>query len=144
MAEKPRFHEDYARDDDTKMGSEKGFGIVFAVVFAVIALFPLLHGGGVRWWSAAVAAGFLVCGFAFPAVLRPLNRVWFKFGLLLHKIISPIIMGLLFYVTVTPIAVIMRLMGKDPLRLQFDPQATTYWIDRDPPGPAPETMKNQF
>lgn len=144
MAEKPQFHEDYARDDGVKVGSEKGFGIVFAVVFAIIALFPLFGGGPVRVWALAIAAAFLVCGFFIPAALRPLNRVWFKFGLLLHKIVSPLIMGLLFYVTVTPIALIMRLAGKDPLRLKMDRTATSYWIERDPPGPAPESMKQQF
>lgn len=144
MAEKPRFHEDYGRDDDVTMGSEKGFGIVFAVVFAIIAVFPLLGGGTVLVWAVAVAGVFLVCGFFAPAVLRPLNKLWFKFGLLLHKIISPVIMGLLFFVTVTPIALIMRVAGKDPLRLKLDANATTYWIERDPPGPEPDSMKNQF
>ena len=144
MAEKPQFHEDYARDDDVKVGSEKAFGIVFAVVFVIIALFPLIGEGAVRLWALAVAAAVLICGFFIPAVLRPFNKVWFKFGLLLHKIISPLTMGLLFYVSVTPIALIMRLLGKDPLRLKIDRNATTYWIERDPPGPAPESMKQQF
>ena len=137
-------HEDLHRHDDVAVGSERAFGIVFAVVFTVIALFPLLGGGPPFWWALAVAAAFLVLALAAPRVLRPLNLLWFRFGLLLHKVVSPLIMGLLFFVTVTPMALALRLLGKDPLRRSFDPAADSYWIHRDPPGPAPETMKNQF
>jgi len=144
MAEKPQFHEDYGREDDVKVGSEKAFGVVFAVVFLVVALFPLISGGPVRLWALVVVAGFLICGYFIPAALRPFNKVWFKFGLLLHKIVSPLTMGMLFYLSVTPIAYLMRLFGKDPLRLKMDPNAATYWIERDPPGPEPESMKQQF
>ncbi|MCB2099762.1 MAG: hypothetical protein KDE22_02750 [Rhodobacterales bacterium] len=137
-------HEDLHRHDDVKVGSERAFGLVFAAVFTIIALVPLIKGADPRWWSLAVAAVFGVLAFVAPKVLRPLNLVWFKFGLLLHKIVSPLIMGLLFFVTVTPMALLLRLLGKDPLHRSFDPKADSYWIRRDPPGPAPETMKNQF
>ena len=79
-----------------------------------------------------------------PKILSPLNRLWFRFGLLLHHIVNPVVMALLFFTTVTPMALIMRLLGKDPLRRKFDPEADSYWIPRQPAGPAPETMKNQF
>jgi hypothetical protein len=137
-------HEDLSREDEVKGSSERGFGIVFAVLFAIIGLFPLLGDGGVRWWSLGLAAAFLAAAHLAPAVLKPLNRLWLKFGLLLHRIVNPLIMGLLFFATVTPIGLIMRALGKDPLRLSFDRSARTYWIERDPPGPAPDTMKNQF
>ena len=87
---------------EVKMGSERGFGIVFAIVFLIIALFPLLGDGGVRLWSVGVAAVFGGLAFLAPKVLTPLNRLWFKFGMLLSRIVSPIVMGILFFVTVTP------------------------------------------
>jgi large-conductance mechanosensitive channel len=87
---------------------------------------------------------FLAAASLAPRALKPLNRLWFLFGAFLHKIVSPLVMALLFFVTVTPIAILMRLAGKDPLRLKFDRAAKSYWIERTPPGPAPETMRNQF
>jgi hypothetical protein len=92
----------------------------------------------------AIAAGFLAVALVRPSLLSPLNRLWFMFGLLLHKIVTPVIMGLIFFLTVTPTGLIMRLSGRDPLRLRRDPEAKTYWIEREPPGPDPETMRNQF
>ncbi|MGE4280949.1 MAG: SxtJ family membrane protein [Magnetospirillum sp.] len=127
-----------------QMGSERSFGVVFAVVFAIVALLPLKSGGDVRLWAVAVAVAFLAVSLTVPKVLRPLNLIWFKFGLLLHKIMTPLIMGLLFFLTVTPVGLLMRATGKDPMRLKRDPAATSYWISRDPPGPAPASMKNQF
>jgi predicted membrane metal-binding protein len=136
-------HERLERDD-VQMGSERSFGIVFAVVFAVIGLFPLIGSAQPRWWALAVAAAFLALALVYPALLRPLNRVWFRFGLLLHKITNPVVMGLMFFGTITPVALIMRIAGKDPLRLKLDRAATSYWIERDPPGPAPDSMDRQF
>jgi predicted membrane metal-binding protein len=130
--------------DDVQIGSEKGFGIVFAVVFLIVALWPLPFGGEVRLWALAVAALLLVIAFAVPRLLSPFNRVWFRFGLLLHKIVNPVIMGLIFFGAVLPTGFLMRLFGKDPLRLGFDREAASYWIDRDPPGPDPSSMRNQF
>lgn len=144
MADKPVFHEDFARSGDVKVGSERAFGLVFAAVFSIIALWPLWGGGGVRMWALIVAAAFAVAAALIPRALRPLNVLWFRFGLLLHKVVSPLIMGFLFYATVTPTAALMRLFGKDPLRLHFDRSAKSYWIERVPPGPAPDTMRHQF
>jgi large-conductance mechanosensitive channel len=87
---------------------------------------------------------FLAAALFAPKLLRPMNRVWFKFGLLLHHIINPLVMGLLFFLTVTPVAILMRLSGKDPLRLKSAPAARSYWIPRPPSGPASTTMKRQF
>ncbi|MBT3401824.1 MAG: hypothetical protein HN420_17765, partial [Rhodospirillaceae bacterium] len=91
-----------------------------------------------------VAIAFLAIAFLRPGLLAPLNRLWTRFGLLLHRIVNPIVMGFLFYLTVTPMALIMRALGKDLLRLKRDPEAKSYWIERTPPGPAPDTMSNQF
>ncbi len=144
MSEKQSLHEDFGREDGPKAGSERGFGIVFAVVFVLVGLWPLWDGGPVRNWALIVAAVFLAAAFLLPAVLRPLNRLWFLFGLALHKVMSPLVMGLLFYQTVTPIALIMRAVAKDPLHRKFDRQVKSYWVVRDPAGPAPETMRQQF
>ena len=138
------FHEDLSRPDEATAGSERSFGMVFAVVFGVVALWPVFDGGRIRAWAAAVAAFFFIAGLLMPPALRPLNRLWFLFGGVLNKVISPLVMGFLFYLTVTPIALIMRVVGQDPLRLKFDRRAKSYWIRRDPAGPAPETMRHQF
>lgn len=97
-----------------------------------------------RWWLLAIAAVFLLLALVRPAVLRPLNQVWHRFGLLVHRIVTPLVLGLLFFVAVTPTALAMRLLGKDVLRLKFEPEAESYWIKREPPGPDPRTMTKQF
>ena len=137
-------HEDLNRSGDVKLGSERQFGLVFAAVFVIVALFPLLGDGGVRLWSLGIAAAFVVVSFVYPRCLRPFNKLWFRFGLLLHRVMSPLVMGFMFFVAVTPTGFIMRTLGKDLLRLRFDKDATSYWIERTPPGPAPDTMRNQF
>lgn len=144
MAKPTNLHEDYHRKDDIKVGGEKSFGIVFAVVFTIIGLWPLWGASAPRWWALIVAGIFLVAGFVAPKLLRPLNLLWFRFGMLLHKIVNPLVMGLVFFVTVTPTGLIFRLLGKDPLRLKLEPDAESYWIKRDPPGPDGPSMSNQF
>ena len=129
---------------EIKMGSEKSFGIVFSVVFLIIALYPLLGGGGVRLWSLTIAGVFLVTGLFAPNVLRPLNRVWFRFGLLLNKIVSPIVMGILFFLTVTPIGLLKRIGNADLLNQKFDPDAKSYWIEVDRERAAQSSMRKQF
>lgn len=137
-------HEDLKRKNDVKMGSERGFGLVFAAVFAIIGLLPLVHDGPLRMWSLGVAAGFVAISFIYPRALKPLNILWFKFGLLLYKITNPIVMGVMYYIAVVPIGLLMKVFGKDPLERRFDTQAKSYWIERTPPGPEPESMKRQF
>jgi len=137
-------HEDLNRHDEIKVGSERAFGIVFAVVFAVIAAWPLLGGMPPRWWALAVAVVFVAAGYLFPIVLKPLNIVWFKIGMLMYKVANPLTMAMLYVTTIIPIGLIMRVVGKDPLRLKMDRSASSYWIERDPPGPEPESMKDQF
>ncbi|MBF0323873.1 MAG: hypothetical protein HQL42_02270 [Alphaproteobacteria bacterium] len=137
-------HESFTAVTEVRIGSERSFGLVFAVLFAIIALWPLKDGGEIRLWALGAAVAFLVAALAAPRLLKPLNLLWFKFGMLLHHIVTPLVMGLLFFVTVTPVGLLMRATGKDPMRLKRDPAAASYWIERAPPGPAPETMKNQF
>jgi len=135
---------DYTQHSSIKVGSEKSFGIVFGLVFGVIAVWPLFGGGSVRFWSLAVGGGFLLVTFVKPVLLRPLNKLWFQFGIALGKIITPIIMSVLFLTTVTPIALILRAFGKDPLKLKLDSKAMTYWVERAEPGPPSGSMRNQF
>lgn len=144
MAETQGLHESFDRASDVKTGSERAFGLVFAAVFLLVALWPLLAGDAPRYWAIVVALVFAAAAGLAPRILEPLNRLWFRFGMLLHRIVSPLIMALLFFLTVTPIALVMRFMGKDPLRLKFDRAARTYWIERAPPGPPPESMRHQF
>ncbi len=144
MADSRSFHEDLGRQDKAKAGSERAFGMVFAVVFALVGLWPLWEGGGFRPWALIAAGVFLAAGLLVPKALKPLNRLWFLIGLGLHKVVNPLVMGLLFYFTITPMALIMRLIGKDPLRRDFEPEAKSYWIERRPAGPAPESMRHQF
>jgi hypothetical protein len=138
------FHEDLARHDDEPRASERNLGVTFAVVLALIGALRLYRGNetGLYWLAAAVA--FLVCAYFWTAPLRPLNAVWHRLGLVLFAVVSPIVMGVVFYTTVVPIGLLMRKFGKDPMRLKFDPGARSYWIERDPPGPAGAQMKNQF
>jgi len=124
--------------------SDRSFGFVFAVVFLIIALYPLLNSNGIRIWAMTVSGAFLLLAVLVPHVLTPANRLWTKFGLLLHNIVSPIALGILFFLVVTPTGLLMRLFGKDPLRLRCDPAADSYWIKRDPPGPAADSLNNQF
>ena len=148
MTGKQTLHESLNAHDDVKVGSARSFGLVFATVFIIIALLPLLslsgRQGSLRLWALIVAAFFAVAALTMPRLLEPLNKLWFRFGLLLHKIVNPLIMGLLFFVTVTPIGLLMRGLGKTPLKLGFGKSAESYWIIRTPPGPAPESMKRQF
>ncbi len=144
MSEKQDFHEDFGRGAEVKVGSERSLGVVFAVVFAIVGLFPWWGGDPVRLWALIVSVAFLLLSILAPTLLKPLNRLWFHLGRILHKLANPVIMALLYYLSVVPTALIMRLAGKDPLRRRFDPEAKTYWIERNPPGPDPDTMRNQF
>lgn len=137
-------HERLVIDEAVTGPSNRSFGLIFSLLFAVLGLGPLARGRPVRGWALVVAAAFLLAALAVPRILGPLNRLWLRIGLILHACISPVIMGLVFYTTVTPIGVVRRLLGKDPLRLRWDRDAVTYWIERKPPGPAPDTMPRQF
>jgi len=143
-AQAGEIHERLVVDEVVSGSSNRSFGFTFAIVFTIVALWPLIRGRSVRGWVLIVAAAFLLAALALPRVLAPLSRLWLRFGVLIHACISPIIMGLVFYTTVTPIGLVRRLLGQDPLRLRFDHDAVTYWIERNPPGPAPDTMPRQF
>jgi hypothetical protein len=142
------FHENLRREEKDAGPSERSFGLTIGGVLTLIGLIKLYHAWPeISWrWAAwlLAAAIFGGLGALFPAPLRPLNRLWFRLGLLLHRVVTPVVMGLVFYCSVLPIGLVLRVMGKDLLRLRRDEAAQSYWIVRDPPGPARGTMKNQF
>jgi len=132
------------RDEVVKGSSDRTFGLVFTAVFLIIGAVPMIDGGAPRLWSFGIAAVILIIALATPRLLAPLNRAWMKFGLLLNSVVSPLILGLLFYLVFLPVGALIRAMGRELLRLRLQPTAKSYWIERQPPGPAPDTMKNQF
>jgi hypothetical protein len=139
-----QFHEDLRRERAIEGSSDRSFGLVFAGFCTLMAGVGAWRAGH-RWpyWLGA-AVFFAVMAFVFPRGLSPLNRVWTKLGLLLFRVVNPVVMFVLYTTTILPMGLLMRLAGRDPLRLRFDAEAPSYWIPREPPGPAPETMKNQF
>ena len=126
--------------DDIKISSNKSFGIVFFIVFFIVSIYPLFFDENFRAWSLIVASLFLFLGLINSRILTPLNRLWFKFGIFLGKIISPIVMGLVFFIVVTPTALIMRALKKDLLNLKRK-DTKSYWIKRDK---FKSDMRNQF
>ena len=126
--------------DDVKIGSNRSFGIVFFVVFLIIATYPLINGDQLRLWSLVTSIVFLFLALINSKILNPLNKLWFKFGIFLGKIVSPLVMGIIFFLVVTPIGLLMRLLKKDLLNLRFNNNGS-YWIEKTEPK---SKMKNQF
>ena len=126
--------------DDIKIGSNRSFGIVFFIVFLLIALYPLTYGGQIRIWSLIIMIIFFILGTINSKLLHPLNILWFKFGIFLGKIISPLVMGVIFFFVVTPVAVLMKILKKDLLNLKFN-NNDSYWVKKDD---YKSKMKNQF
>lgn len=138
-------HERLSSTVTIKASSDRVFGLVFAAAGFLVATWPLLSGEGrVRPWAAWGGAAFLLLSLLAPRLLRPLNQVWTRVGQALHTVTNPLILGAVFFLVITPSAVIRRLLGKDSLQRRFDPDATTYWIPRQPETPAAESMKRQF
>lgn len=127
------------------VGSNRKFGLTFAFLFALLGVWPLLrHADSPRWQLVALSAAFLAVTIFVPNWLTPLNRAWFKLGFALNKIANPIVMGALFFGAVFPLGWFLRKKGEDLLRLEIKPEAETYWIKRQPPGPAHGTLTKQF
>lgn len=138
-------HEDHIRHgENRKQTSDRFFGLTFFAVFLVIALWPLLSQQPMRLAALGIALVFLAVSLVAPALLGPFNRLWLKFGDLLHRITSPVVLGVMFFGVITPVGWFMRLAGKDLLRMKFDPHSTSYWVRREPPGPDKASLKRQF
>jgi hypothetical protein len=136
-------HETLQVHRTAKLGSNRSFGFVFAGFFALVSLWPLLRHEPLRLWALVIALVFLALGLFAADWLAPLNRIWFKLGLALYVVVSPVILGLLYFAILVPFAQILRWCGHDLLRLKQS-DATTYWIPRDPAGPQPGAMTKQF
>lgn len=144
MATPSSMHEDVSRVETVSVGSDRNFGIVFTVFCAIVALVQFWFGSGAAWgWliASGVFAGFTL---VYARALRPLNLLWFKFGMLLHLVASPVVLGVMFYAVFTPIGWCMRLAGKRPLGLRADARAESYWVHRRPPAPPPGSFDRQF
>ena len=126
--------------NNVKIPSNKSFGLVFSIVFLLIAIYPLLNQNEIRIWSLIISIIFLILGLLDSKFLNPLNKIWFKFGILLGKIISPLIMGIIFFLVVTTTGILMRVFKKDILNLKFNTNKS-YWIEKNGPK---SKMKNQF
>lgn len=137
-------HDSIAHDAAPAPSSERSFGVVFATVLSVVALLPLASHHAPRWWALAGALPFAVCALFAPGLLAPFNRAWSRLGTLLHKLTNPLVLGLIYFAVITPLGLLLRMRGKDLLRLRLDRTTASYWIPRDPPGPAGESLKNPF
>ena len=129
------------RHVSTAQSSEKSFGVVFSIVFLIVALYPLINSEGLRIWALVASIIFFLLAFLAPKILVLPNKLWFKFGLLIGSIVAPIVMAFVYFVTVLPTGLIMRLLGKDLLKQKLDKNAKSYWIERKEPM---SSMKNQF
>jgi hypothetical protein len=148
---KASFHEDFGRRHEVRGSSDRGFGLTVGGILLAIAAaragLQLWDGAGPGWVEgglAVVGALLLAFGLAAPARLAPLNRAWTRLGLILFKVVNPVVLGLIYLTAVVPIGLLLRLMGRDLLSLRLDRQAKSYWVMRAPPGPAPDTMIRQF
>jgi hypothetical protein len=126
---------------EIKMSSNRNFGLVFFVVFLIFSFWPLTYDGSIRIWLAIISLIFLILGLMNSKLLTPLNKLWFKFGMILGAIVAPLVMGVVFFLVITPTGLVMKAMGKDVLNLKFDKRKKTYWIKRNIPI---GTMKRQF
>jgi len=127
--------------NDIKAGSIRSFGIVFFLFFVIIALYPILNNHNIRIWSLIVGFIFLFLGIVKSPILKPLNFIWFKFGLFLGKFISPIVMGIVYFVVVFPTSLLLKLFKKNYLNIKYDRNRSSYWVtikDKN------TSMKDQF
>ena len=113
-----------------KISSNRNFGLVFFIVFMIVSLWPLIYGDPIRIWSIIISMVFLILGLMNSKLLTPLNKLWYKFGMILGGIVAPIVMGFTFFLVVTPTGLVMRIMGKDLLNKKYDKKKNTYWINR--------------
>ena len=136
--------EDLRKREEIRGPSDRAFGLVFAVLFALVALLPLLKPKPVRWWAVVAGSALLIVALVRPSLLRPANWLWTRLATMLSRIMNLVITALLFYLVFVPVGVLRRIGRKDSLRLSFEPHGGSYWTERQPPGPPPETMSRQF
>ena len=137
-------HEDFRREHETRASTERSFGLAMAGAFLVVAFGSVLRGQHARWWAVPVAVALLIIALAQPRALRPLNLVWFRMGLLLNRIVSPLVLALLYFLVLTPMGLLLRFLGQKFLGLGIDPSSESYWVIRAEPGPTGPSLRNQF
>ncbi len=137
-------HEDFSRVHQGKAPSHRAFGWTWAALFALVGLWPLVRHGPPRWWSLGLAALLVLVTALVPALLGPPSRLWHRFGLLLHRVVSPIVLALMFFLVLTPMGLLMRVFGRDMMRQRSAAARDSYWIERNPPGPEPGSLARQF
>jgi hypothetical protein len=137
-------HESVQRDETIEPGSDRNFGLIVGGILAAIGIYQLTSGSELSPWFIGCGVLLMVLGLIAPGVLHPLNRAWTHLGIMLGRIVTPIVMFIVYVISVVPIGLLLRLFGKNPLALQPDATASSYWIKRVPPGPPPEGMKDQF
>lgn len=136
-------HEDFTRGLVEKTPSDRSFGWVFTAFFVLVAIVPFLRGRPLRLWALGVSGGFLLITLIRPTLFSEANKLWMRLALLLSRIMNPVVIGLLFFGVITPIGLLLRMLGKDSLKLKPG-NRSSYWILRNPPGPEPNTMTHQF
>jgi hypothetical protein len=144
MANHTSVNEAVTKDDNTAIGSDRAFGAVFAVVCGLVFVYIWLASARLEWVWVGGAAAFGIVAALAPRLLHPLNVIWFRFGLLLHHVVTPVVLALMYFVVFLPIGLLMRITGRRPLSLSFDPHAKSYWVKREPPGPSPASFLDQF
>lgn len=138
------FHEDFSRGEGFPVTRDRIFGLAFAAVFTVAALLPLAFGSPPRWWALVVAAGFALVATLRPRLLAPVSRWWGRSANVIHGVVSHLLMGLIFYLVITPTALVLRAIGRDVLRRRFDPSTDSYWIHREGQPESDSDMRRQF
>jgi len=129
---------------DQHVGSIRSFGLLFSSAFAVLAGLSWWRGGAAAFPLLGVSIAFGLIALLSPQWLAPLNKLWIRLALLMNKIVSPVVLGILYYGVMTPFGLAMRAFGRDPMRRRFEPTTASYWIRREPPGPPPESLREQF
>jgi len=139
-----KLHETYAREEHAARSSDRSFGLVFTAFFLALSLWPMFHGRPPRYWALGLAGALLGAALFYPGILGPFNRVWYRFGMLLNRMISPIVLFILYSALIVPVGFAVRLLGKNLLRLGYESSSPSYWIDRKGSGDQPGSMSNQF
>jgi hypothetical protein len=138
-------HERHRRDEVVAGSSNRSFGLVIGGALAIFGFWAFVfRGGDIRWWLVVPAGAFVLAALILPQTLTPLNRLWTRLGLLMHRVVNPVVMAAMYYGVVTPTGLVMRALGKDLLKLRRDPAAATYWVMRDNSGSRGESMRQQF
>jgi hypothetical protein len=144
LASETRLMDSFSAHQTPLQSSDRAFGCVMAGFFTLVAAYPLLSGKPPHWWAAALAAAFLLPALLFPRLLAPLNMAWTRFGLVLSSVMGPIALAVLFFGVITPYGFLMKKLRKNVIPVRFEPAAQSYWVARDPAGPEPESLKDQF